>query len=214
LAVVAGKTMDLLTTSALGFGAAWASGLNVYAVVLTLGLMDAAGWITLPPDLQPLSSPLVLGIAGALYVIEFVADKVPGVDHVWDVAHSFIRVPAGAVLAAATFGQLGPEWTIAAGLLGGTLALGSHLSKASTRAAVNLSPEPFSTWTVSLLEDVAAVAAVVVALLSPVVFLIGLALIVALTIWLLPKILRVAARVFGGLLRWLRGTPGRRTGAP
>jgi hypothetical protein len=206
--------MDLLTASALGLGAAWASGINVYAVVLTLGLLDAAGWITLPADLQPLSSTLVLSIAGALYVIEFVADKVPGVDHVWDAVHSFIRVPAGAVLAATTFGAVDPEWTIAAGLIGGTLALGSHLGKASTRAAVNLSPEPFSTWTVSVLEDIAAVVAVVVALLNPVVFLIGLALIVALTIWLLPKLLRVAARVFGGLLRWVRGNPDRRTGAP
>jgi hypothetical protein len=206
--------MDLLTTGALGLGAAWASGINVYAVVLTLGLLDAAGWITLPPDLQPLSSPLVLSIAGALYIVEFVADKVPGVDHIWDAVHSFIRVPAGAILAAAAFGQIDPEWTIAAGLLGGTLALGSHLSKASTRTMVNLSPEPFSNWMVSLLEDIAAVVAVVVALLQPVVFLIALAIIVALTIWLLPKLLRAAGRMIGTVLRWLRRSPDRTTGAP
>lgn len=204
--------MDLLTTSALGLGAAWASGINVYAVVLTLGIMNLAGWITLPPDLQPLSSPLVLGIAAALYAIEFLADKVPGVDHVWDAIHSFIRVPAGAVLAAASFGQVSPEWAIAAGLLGGTLALGSHLSKAGTRAAVNLSPEPFSNWIVSLLEDIAAVVAVIMAAFHPLVFLIALAAIVALTIWLLPKLLRIAARIVNGLLRWLRGgaAPDRR----
>lgn len=201
--------MDLLTASALGLGAAWASGINLYAVVLTLGLMDAAGWIALPPDLQPLASPLVLSIAGALYAIEFLADKIPGVDHVWDAVHSFIRVPAGAVLAAASFGQVSPEWAIAAGLLGGTLALGSHLGKAGTRAAVNMSPEPFSTWTVSVLEDIAAVAAVIVALFHPLVFLVALAFIVALTLWLLPKLLRVAARLFGGLFRWLRGPPVR-----
>ena len=206
MAVVA-EQMDLLTASAIGLGAAWASGINVYAVVLTLGLMNLAGWITLPPDLQPLSSPLVLGIAGALYAIEFLADKIPGVDHVWDAIHSFIRVPAGAVLAAASFGQISPEWAIAAGLLGGTLALGSHLSKAGTRAAVNLSPEPFSNWIVSLLEDIAAVVAVIIAALYPILFLIALAGIVALTIWLLPKLLRVAARVVSGLLRWLRGGP-------
>jgi hypothetical protein len=199
--------MDLLTATALGLGAAWASGINVYAVVLTLGLMNLAGWITLPPDLQPLSSPLVLGIAGALYAIEFLADKIPGVDHVWDAIHSFIRVPAGAVLAAASFGQVSPEWTIAAGLLGGTLALGSHLSKAGMRTIVNLSPEPVSNWIVSLLEDIAAVVAVIVAAFHPIVFLIALAGIVALTIWLLPKLLRVAARIVGGLLRWLRGGP-------
>jgi hypothetical protein len=204
--------MELLTTSALGLGAAWASGINVYAVVLTLGIMNLAGWITLPPDLQPLSSPLVLGIAAALYAIEFLADKVPGVDHVWDAIHSFIRVPAGAVLAAASFGQVSPEWAIAAGLLGGTLALGSHLSKAGTRAAVNLSPEPFSNWIVSLLEDIAAVVAVIMAAFHPLVFLIALAAIVALTIWLLPKLLRIAARIVNGLLRWLRGgaAPDRR----
>ena len=200
--------MDLLTTAALGLGAAWASGINVYAVVLTLGLLDAAGWIALPPDLQPLSSALVLSVAGALFLIEFVADKIPGVDHVWDAIHSFIRIPAGAVLAAASFGEVSAEWAIAAGLLGGTLALGSHLSKAGTRAAVNLSPEPFSTWTVSLLEDMVAVIAVIVALLQPLVFLVALAIIVALTIWLLPKLLRLAARTFGGLVRWLRGAPG------
>lgn len=199
--------MDLLTTSALGLGAAWASGINVYAVVLTLGVMNLAGWITLPPDLQPLSSPLVLGIAAALYAIEFFADKIPGVDHVWDAIHSFIRVPAGAVLAAASFGQVSPEWAIAAGLLGGTLALGSHLSKAGARAAVNLSPEPFSNWIVSLLEDIAAVVAVIMAAFHPLVFLIALAAIVALTIWLLPKLLRIAARIASGLLRWLRGGP-------
>jgi Domain of unknown function (DUF4126) len=199
--------MDFLTIAALSLGAAWASGINVYAVVLTLGLLDAAGWIDLPAGLEPLSSPLVLSVAGALYVIEFIADKVPGVDHVWDAIHSFIRVPAGAVLAAAAAGQVDPEWTIAAGLIGGTLALGSHLSKASTRAAVNLSPEPFSTWTVSVLEDLTAIGAVLTALFFPVVFLIGLAIIVALTIWLLPKLLRLAARAWGRLFRWLRGTP-------
>jgi Domain of unknown function (DUF4126) len=196
--------MDLLTTAALSLGAAWASGINLYAVVLTLGLLDAAGWITLPQELAPLSSPLVLWVAGALYAVEFVADKIPGVDHVWDAVHSFIRVPAGAVIAAAAVGQVEPEWAVAAGLVGGTLALGSHLGKASTRAAVNISPEPFSTWTVSVLEDVAAIGAVLMALFFPALFLIGLAIVVALTIWLLPKLLRVAARVFGRVWGWLR----------
>jgi hypothetical protein len=199
--------MDLITISALAFGAAWASGINVYAVALTLGLMNLAGWIALPPELQPLSSPLVLGIAALLYAVEFLADKIPGVDHVWDAIHGFIRVPAGAVLAAASFGQVEPDWAIAAGLLGGTLALGSHLSKAGTRTAVNLSPEPFSNWIVSLLEDVIAVLAVILAVVKPLLFLIILACIVALTIWLLPKLLRIAARIVGGLLRWMRGGP-------
>jgi hypothetical protein len=111
------------------------------------------------------------------------------------------------VLAAASFGQVEPDWAIAAGLLGGTLALGSHLSKAGTRTAVNLSPEPFSNWIVSLLEDVIAVLAVILAVVKPLLFLIILACIVALTIWLLPKLLRIAARIVGGLLRWMRGGP-------
>jgi len=196
--------MDLLTTAALSLGAAWASGINLYAVVLTLGLLDAAGWIHLPPELAPLSSPLVLWIAGALFVIEFIADKIPGVDHVWDAVHSFIRVPAGAVLAAAAMGQVEPDLAIAAGLVGGTLALGSHLSKASTRAAVNLSPEPFSTWTVSVLEDIAAIGAVLMAIFFPVLFLIILAAIVALTIWLLPKLLRVVGRLVARLSAMFR----------
>ncbi len=200
--------MDILTTAALSLGAAWASGINLYAVVLTLGLLDAAGWIALPQQLEPLSSPLVLWIAGALYAVEFVADKVPGIDHVWDAIHSFIRVPAGAVIAAAGVAQIDPEWAVAAGLIGGTLALGSHLGKASTRAAVNLSPEPFSTWTVSILEDLAAISAVLMALFFPVVFLIGLAIVVALTIWLLPKLLRVAARLFRRIYGWLHGGAG------
>lgn len=199
--------MDLLTASALGLGAAWASGINVYAVVLTLGIMNLAGWIALPPELQPLSSPVVLGVASMLYAIEFLADKIPGVDHAWDAIHSFIRVPAGAILAAASFGQVSPEWAIAAGLLGGTLALGSHLSKAGTRAAVNLSPEPFSNWIISLLEDVAAIVAVIMAAFQPLVFLIVLAFIAGLTLWLLPKLLRLATRIAKSLLRWLRGGP-------
>jgi hypothetical protein len=199
--------MDLLTTTALGFGAAWASGINVYAVVLTLGIMNLAGWIALPPELQVLSSPLVLGVAAVLYAVEFLADKIPGVDTIWDAIHSFIRVPAGAVLAAASFAQVSPEWIIAAGLIGGTLALGSHLGKASTRATVNLSPEPFSNWIVSLLEDIAAIVAVIVAVLQPVVFLITLAFVVALTLWLLPRLLRIAARIVRAVLRWIRGGP-------
>lgn len=202
--------MDLLTTTALGLGAAWASGLNLYAVVLTLGLLDAIGWIHLPPELAPLSSSLVLWVAGALYAIEFVADKVPGLDHAWDLVHTFIRVPAGAVLAAAAFGQVDPEIAVAAGLIGGTLALGGHLTKATSRTAINLSPEPFSTWTASVLEDAAAVGAVLAALFFPIAFLVGLAVIVALTIWLLPKLLRIAARILTRAIRWLRGGSGAR----
>lgn len=199
--------MDLLTSAALGLGAAWASGLNVYAVALTLGLLDAAGWIDLPPHLEPLSSSTVLAVAAIMYVVEFVADKVPGLDHVWDVIHTFIRIPAGAIIAAAAFVDVDPQLAAAAALVGGTLAAGGHLTKLSTRTAVNLSPEPVSTALVSLFEDALAFMTTLVAVFFPALALIGLVLIVAGTIWLLPKLLRLFARLVARVTRWLRGTP-------
>lgn len=197
--------MDPLATGALGLGAAWASGINVYAVVLTLGLLDMAGWIDLPPQLAPLASPFVLSVAGFMYLAEFVADKIPGVDHLWDAVHTFIRIPAGAILAAASIGAVDPELAIAAAIAGGTLAAGTHFTKASTRAAVNLSPEPFSTWVASLFEDAAAVGGTVLAIVYPIAFLVALAVFVALAIWLLPKLIRFAARVLIRIVRWFRG---------
>lgn len=200
--------MELLTTSALGLGAAWASGLNVYAVALTLGLLDAAGVIHLPPQLAPLSSPLVLGIAACLYAIEFIADKVPGVDHVWDAIHTFIRIPAAAILAASAIGAVDPNLTVAAALVGGTLAFGSHLSKATARPALNLGI-PFAGAVLSLIEDALAIGGVVLAVFFPIALFIVLVVIVGVTIWLLPKLLRLAARLVSGLFRGFGGSTGR-----
>jgi hypothetical protein len=197
--------MDPLTGTALGLGAAWASGLNVYAVALTLGLLDAAGWIDLPRPLAPLSSPLVLGLAAFLYAIEFVADKVPGVDHVWDAIHTFVRIPAAAILAASAIGAVDPELAIAAALVGGTLAFGSHLTKAAARPGLNLGI-PFGGTLVSLAEDSLAIGGVLLAVFFPVLLLILLALVLALTLWLLPKLLRRAGRALARLVRLLRGT--------
>ena len=143
-----------MPTSSLGFvlGTAFAAGLNVYATVATLGLLHRFGTITLPESLQPLAHPLILGIALLFYVVEFVADKIPAVDHVWDVIHTFIRPPAAAILSFAAVSGVDEPWRIGAALIAGTVALASHGGKASARLAVNTSPEPFSTWGVSFGE--------------------------------------------------------------
>ncbi len=139
-------------------GTSFASGLNLYATVAAAGLFDRWGLIQLPPQLQVLSHPVVLGIAIALFVIEFIADKIPYVDSVWDAAHTFIRPPAAAILSYSAFaGQIPEQWQVAAALVAGGVALTSHGAKASTRAAANMSPEPLSNWILSLLEDGAAV---------------------------------------------------------
>ena len=188
--------VDTLATLALSLGAGWASGINLYAAVLTLGLAGLSGIVTLPADLQALQSPVVLGIAGVLYALNFLADKIPGIDSLNDAVHTFIRVPAGALLAAGAAGQLGPEWVMAAALAGGTLAGGSHITKSGTRALINTSPEPFSNIIASVLDDIAAIGGVVLALLMPVVFLILLAIVVVVMLLLLPRLLRLVGRAF------------------
>jgi Domain of unknown function (DUF4126) len=145
--------MDWLTVAATGFGSSWLSGINLYATVMTLGLLQRFGLARLPGDLAFLSEGWVIGLAGVLYVIEFVADKVPAVDTVWDAVHTFIRAPAAAVLGFAAFSNVSESWRIAAALLCGTIALSSHGIKASTRLAINASPEPFSNWAASFGED-------------------------------------------------------------
>jgi hypothetical protein len=132
---------------------AWGSGLRAYAVVFAVGLAGALGWMELPAHLRVLEHPLVLGASGFMTCVEFFADKLPWLDSLWDAVHGFIRVPAGAALAAAVFGDAGAAAAIAAALLGGTLSAGVHLAKAGTRAAINTSPEPFSNWSASLAED-------------------------------------------------------------
>jgi hypothetical protein len=149
--------MDLMQTLGLALGAGFSSGLNLYATIATLGLLQRFGIIHLPASLQVLSHPWVLGIAVALYAIEFLADKIPYVDSVWDLVHTVIRPPAAALLAYGAAVAAPPEWRWGAALLAGGVALTSHSAKASTRAAANTSPEPFSNWLLSLGEDTLAV---------------------------------------------------------
>ncbi|MBI4695114.1 MAG: DUF4126 domain-containing protein [Gammaproteobacteria bacterium] len=197
--------MDMTATVALAAGAAWASGINAYAVLFMLGALGATGYLELPPHLVVLTDPLVIIAAGIMYCVEFFADKTPGVDSAWDAIHSFIRIPAGAILAAATFGHMDPALQIAAFLLGGGLAAASHITKAGSRILINTSPEPFTNWAASLGEDVVVVGALWTALRHPLVFLVLLALALALTIWALPRLWRGIARLGARIRRFFGG---------
>jgi len=145
--------MSPLETLGFALGTSFASGLNVYATVAAAGLMQRLGLVQLPDALQVLAHPIVLGLAGTLFIIEFIADKIPYVDSAWDAVHTFIRPPAAAVLSYSAFGDVPEEWKLGAALLAGSVALTSHGAKASTRAAANMSPEPVSNWALSLFED-------------------------------------------------------------
>ncbi len=194
---------QIIQTIALTMGVAWASGINLYAAIFMLGFMGGNGYMELPPDLQVLSDPLVLFAAGFMYLVEFVADKTPGVDTGWDGIHSFIRIPAGAILAAGAIGEVNLAAELAAGLLGGTLAAGTHATKAGSRVLINTSPEPFSNWGASIGEDIAVIAGLWTALNHPLVFLVLLALFILLMIWILPKLWRSIKRVAGFFRRLL-----------
>jgi len=165
--------------------------------------MGTTGNIELPPDLQILSDPMVMLAAGFMYCVEFFADKVPGVDTGWDGIHTFIRIPAGAILAAGAVGDVGMGAQLAAAIAGGTLATGSHLTKAGSRVMINTSPEPFSNWFASVGEDVVVIAGLWTALTHPILFLVLLGLFILLMIWLLPRIWRGIKKVFGYLGRVL-----------
>ena len=179
-----------LQTVALASLLAWASGLRLYFVVFSIGMAGYFGYVDLPPGLAVLQRPWVIGAAGFLLVMEFLVDKVPGIDSTWDALHTFIRIPAGALLAAGATGDSLSALTVAAGLLGGTITAGTHFTKAGGRAMINASPEPFSNWAASFSEDAAVLAGIWIAYLHPVVFLAALALFVVLVIWLLPKLWR------------------------
>jgi hypothetical protein len=200
--------MDITQTIALTMGVAWASGINLYAAILVLGYLGTTGNIDLPPGLEILSDPLVMLAAGAMYCVEFFTDKIPGVDTGWDALSTFIRIPAGAVLAAGAVGEVGQAAQLAAGLAGGTLAAGSHVTKAGTRVMINSSPEPVTNWFASVGEDVAVIAGLWTALNHPVLFIVLLVLFIVLMIWLLPKLWRGIKKVFGWLGR-LSGAGGK-----
>jgi hypothetical protein len=180
--------MDPVAQIALAGGLAWASGIRLYAVVFLAGLMARLGSLDLPARLEVLQDPVVMTVAGVMLVAEFVADKVPAFDSVWDGVHTFIRVPAGAVLAAAALGDMDPAWVAVAAIVGGTITSAAHATKAGSRALINASPEPFSNWTASFAEDLAVPIGFWLAIQYPVMFLGLLVAFVALAAWLLPKI--------------------------
>jgi Domain of unknown function (DUF4126) len=182
--------MEHLQQMALAAGLAWASGVRLYASIFIVGLLGRMGYVHLPADLVVLEHNWVLGASGILLVIEFLADKVPGFDSVWDSVHTFIRIPIGAMLAWGAMGNSSPDLQLAAGLVGGMITTGTHLAKAGTRAAINTSPEPFSNWTASFGEDGVLLGGLWLMFAHPLAFLVLLAVFLALTIWLLPKIFR------------------------
>lgn len=195
---------QISTTLALTMGLAWASGINLYATLFTLGYLANTGNLNLPPDLQVVANPMVMGAAGVMYFIEFFADKMPGIDTGWDTIHTFIRIPAGAMLAAGTVGDLNPAVELAAAILGGGLAAGTHATKAGTRVLINTSPEPFTNWFASVGEDVAVIGGVWACINHPVLFLIALVLFVLLMVWLLPRLWVGVKKVFRFIIRLFR----------
>ena len=198
--------MDIVQSLSLAGGLAWASGIRLYAVLFSAGLLGNLGYLALPATLQPLENPWVIGIAGALFAVEFLADKIPIVDSIWDGIQTFIRIPAGAVLAALAMGEHPPELMLVAGLLGGSIAAGTHLAKSGGRALINTSPEPFSNIAASLGEEAMVASGLYAAIYHPVVFLIILGGFVILLIWLLPKLIRGIRMLFGRLFRPSRST--------
>jgi hypothetical protein len=199
-----------LESIALAAGLAWASGLRLYVVIFLVGIAGYFGWIVLPTHLEVLANPIVLGTSGTLAVAEFFADKIPVFDSLWDAIHTFIRIPAGALLAAGSVGGLGEDslpLMIAAGLIGGTITAGSHFTKAGSRVAINHSPEPFSNWVASLFEDFAAPGIVWLAIVAPVLLLGLLFLAILVALWLLPKLWRWIASIFRRIAGWGAPTP-------
>lgn len=193
----------LLATIALMMGTAWASGINLYAVLLVLGWGGASGHITLPAELSVLQDPLVIGAAGVMYVIEFFIDKIPGMDSMWDSIHTFIRIPAGAMLAAGAVGDVTPALEIAAGVLGGGIAATTHATKAGARLLINTSPEPVSNWSASLTGDALVFSGLWAALKYPEVFLVLFVVFILVSIWLLPRLWRFIKIVFAKVGRIL-----------
>jgi hypothetical protein len=182
--------MEMLQTLVLASLLAWASGIRLYLVVCAVGALGYFDYIELPAGLAVLEHPWVIGTAGFMLAMEFLVDKIPGLDSIWDAIHTFIRIPAGALLAAGATGDTFTVLTVVAGLLGGTITAGTHFTKAGSRAAINASPEPFSNWGASFTEDALVIGGIWTALFHPVVFLVALGIFLLLALWLLPKLWR------------------------
>ncbi len=202
--------MDQLTNLAIAGGLAWASGIRLYAVLFIIGLagrFQLFGW-QIPGSLDVLSHTFVLATTGVLLFLEFFADKIPGLDSIWDAIHTFVRIPAGALLAMGAMGQQdSAAWAIVVGLVGGTITAGTHFTKAGTRALLNTSPEPVSNVTASVTEDVAVLGGLWLAFANPVVFLLLLVLFVLVVIWVLPKIWRLIKYIVNRILAFVSGAP-------
>lgn len=196
---------DLWQLIALAAAVGWASGLRLYAVLFIVGAVGYLQWFELPAGLSVLAHPLVLAASGFMGAVEFFADKIPGVDSAWDAVQTFIRIPAGAALAASVFGDASTATMFAAAILGGTLAAGSHLAKSGSRAVINTSPEPFSNWTASFGEELAVGTVLWLAFTHPIVALVVIAVLFALMIWLIPKVWRMIRAIAVRIAGWFGG---------
>ena len=197
--------MDTVQIIALTMGTAWASGINLYATIFMLGMMGSTGNVVLPAELEVVTDPLVMSVAGLMYCVEFFADKTPGVDTAWDTLHTFIRIPAGAILAMASVGDTSAAMELTAFLVGGSVAAGTHATKAGTRVLINTSPEPFSNWTASISEDLLVIGGMWAALRHPEIFLFGLIIFICLMIWLLPRLWRGINQLITSIGNLFRG---------
>ena len=189
--------MDLVQAIALSAGLAWASGLRLYLVVFLAGVLSHFGYLQLPATLAVLQHPLVMAAAGTMALAELVADKIPAFDSLWDSFQTFIRIPAGALLAAFAMGEVDPAWTVAAGLIGGTITAGTHFAKAGSRLAINTSPEPFSNWLASFSEEGMVLGGLWVMLASPAIFLGLLAVFLIVAGYLIYRVAGLLRRLFG-----------------
>jgi hypothetical protein len=187
---------------------AWGAGIRLYLVVFIVGLLGKFGYVPLPDAMQIITNPLVLGAAGFMTFIEFFADKIPWLDSAWDAVHTFLRIPAGAAMAAGMLGDTGEGVAMAAALIGGTLAAGTHFGKAGTRAAVNTSPEPFSNIAVSAAEDVAVAGGLALAIANPWIFLALLVVFIVLLVILLRFLIKGIRAVLRKISNWLTPTTG------
>jgi len=200
--------MGVLETLSLAMGTAWTSGINLYATIAVLGLAGSYGMIQLPPNLEVLMNPLVIGFACLMYIIEFFADKVPYVDSGWDVVHTFLRIPAGAALAAGAVGDVNPALELTAILAGGAVAAAAHGTKMATRLAINTSPEPFSNWTASVTEDVGVFVGLWAIFNYPLLMLVFVIGFCAVAVWMIPKLIQLAKRGFQMIRSWFKGDQG------
>ncbi len=196
--------VPLVQTVALAAGLAWASGLRLYLVLFLAGLLAHFGYLQLPESLVLLKHPLVMAASGTMLLAEFVADKVPGFDSLWDTLQTFVRIPAGGALAALSLGVADPAAMLAAGLVGGTITAGTALTKAGGRLAINTSPEPFTNWAASFGEDAMVIGGFWLMLQHPAIFLGVLALFLLLLVWLLPKLWRFLRAMIGRISTFFR----------